>query len=308
VTGDGEWVLAVRERHRDEQVTHELVAVSIGAPGREATLAWGRDFFAARGRLRRNPGVVAVLDHPHMSWDESELWVAHLESGPTGSGDRRSERVAGGRGFRSANQCGATTAHSSTRPMTTDGGSPGVGSGRAGRRLSEEHAEFHGPDWGLARPRWPSWRTARSWSCGGARARPHRRGRARRWPLTEIDQPCVEIDSVTANTAPHCGWGDRIGGALALVVPERAGGPYAGRVTPLLADADIAVAEPFSFVSEHDRVVHGLFYAPRWADGRPGGEWPPLVVACHGGPTAGARPGSTPRAVLHDARLRRGRC
>ena len=301
VTGDGEWVLAVRERHRDEQVTHELVAVSIGAPGREATLAWGRDFFAAP---RSSPDATLVSwlcwDHPHMSWDESELWVAHLESGPTGlQVIEGAERVAGGPGV------------SVGQPMWCDDGSLVYAAddygwwqpwrwqrGEPARRLSEEHAEFHGPDWGLGtatmaeladRSLLVVWRSEGRDRIGVV-------GRDG-GPLTEIDQPCVEIDSVTAQhgTALWLGATASAGPSLWWSPEAAPGAPYAGRVTPLLADADIAVAEPFSFVSEHDRVVHGLFYAPTLGGtAGPAGEWPPLVVACHGGPTAGARPGFNP--------------
>jgi len=170
-----------------------------------------------------------------------------------------------------------------------------LAAGEPARRLSEEHAEFHGPDWASARPRWPSWRTARSWSCGERGARPHRRGRARRW-AAHRDRPAVRRDRLGHRPHGTALWL----GATASRGP-RSGGPRRRRRGPVrrpcdavLADADIAVAEPFSFVSEHDRVVHACSTRPRWADGRPGGEWPPLVVACHGGPTAGARPGFNP--------------
>ncbi|MGH9082630.1 MAG: alpha/beta hydrolase family protein, partial [Acidimicrobiales bacterium] len=64
---------------------------------------------------------------------------------------------------------------------------------------------------------------------------------------------------------------------------------------PLLAAADVSVAEPFSFAGRDGRVVHGLFYPPRLTGTQgPAGALPPLVVHCHGGPTGAAEPGLDP--------------
>jgi dipeptidyl aminopeptidase/acylaminoacyl peptidase len=49
--------------------------------------------------------------------------------------------------------------------------------------------------------------------------------------------------------------------------------------------------EPIEFPTTGDRTAHALFYPPRNpAFEAPAGEWPPLVVMIHGGPTAAARP------------------
>ena len=53
----------------------------------------------------------------------------------------------------------------------------------------------------------------------------------------------------------------------------------------------LSVAEPVTFNTDEGLEAHGLYFAPRNADFvPPQGELPPLIVHCHGGPTAAASP------------------
>ncbi len=53
----------------------------------------------------------------------------------------------------------------------------------------------------------------------------------------------------------------------------------------------LSVPEPVTFDTENDLQAHGLFYPPQNSDfAAPSGELPPLLVHCHGGPTAAASP------------------
>ena len=53
-----------------------------------------------------------------------------------------------------------------------------------------------------------------------------------------------------------------------------------------LAASDVAVGEPFSFEGRTGRRIHGLVYRPTLAGTvGPPDALPPLVVACHSGPT-----------------------
>ena len=50
----------------------------------------------------------------------------------------------------------------------------------------------------------------------------------------------------------------------------------------------LTVPEPIEFPTEGGRTAHALYYPPANRDAKgPEGERPPLVVASHGGPTAG---------------------
>jgi dienelactone hydrolase len=53
----------------------------------------------------------------------------------------------------------------------------------------------------------------------------------------------------------------------------------------------LSVPEPVTFETDNGQQAHGLFYPPQNADfASPASELPPLLVHCHGGPTAAASP------------------
>jgi dipeptidyl aminopeptidase/acylaminoacyl peptidase len=53
----------------------------------------------------------------------------------------------------------------------------------------------------------------------------------------------------------------------------------------------LSAPEPVTFETDNGQQAHGLFYPPQNADfAAPAGELPPLLVHCHGGPTAAASP------------------
>jgi dienelactone hydrolase len=53
----------------------------------------------------------------------------------------------------------------------------------------------------------------------------------------------------------------------------------------------LSVPEPITFATDNGLQAHGLFYPPQNADfAAPAGQVPPLLVHCHGGPTAAASP------------------
>jgi dipeptidyl aminopeptidase/acylaminoacyl peptidase len=92
VMPDGGVLVCVRERHEDDGVVNELVAVPLGG-GEIVTIAGGRDFYSAP-RISPDGTRLAWLswDLPWMPWDGCELWVADL--GPKGELSN-ARRVAG---------------------------------------------------------------------------------------------------------------------------------------------------------------------------------------------------------------------
>lgn len=80
VTQDGSQLIAVRERHETgREVQNELVAVSADGSELPGVLATGRDFYSSP-RISPDGSQLAWLcwDHPHMPWEQSELWVASI--------------------------------------------------------------------------------------------------------------------------------------------------------------------------------------------------------------------------------------
>jgi len=143
-------------------------------------------------------------------------------------------------------------------------------------------------------------------------ARPHRRGRARRW-AAHRDRPAVRRDRLGHRPTRHrtVAGGDRIGGALALVVPGGgAGGPLR---RPCDAVARRRRHRCCRAVQLRERArpcrPRPVLRAHAGRDGRPGGGVASVGRRLPRRPdrrrASGVQP---PRAVLHDARLRRGRC
>jgi len=89
VTPDGSLLICVRERHEDDGVANELVAVPL-AGGETRTIAGGRDFYSAP-RISPDGGRLAWLswDLPWMPWDGCEVWIADLATDGDVSNARR---------------------------------------------------------------------------------------------------------------------------------------------------------------------------------------------------------------------------
>lgn len=101
VSPDRSVFFSVRERHLDNGVVNDLVALPLGgdgpdaaAAGRPVVVARGHDFFSSP-RPSPDGRLLAGLcwDHPRMPWDGTELWVAAVD----GQGRQTAAaRLAGG--------------------------------------------------------------------------------------------------------------------------------------------------------------------------------------------------------------------
>ncbi len=311
-TASGRWVVCVEERHAAGATSHQLVAVATDGSLRTVPLVEGTDFVAAPRVSPRGDRLAWVAwNHPSMSWDESELWVATLEeSGPVPSVARR-HRVAGGGGS------------SVGQPYWTRRGDLLYVDDRTGwwlpyRMVGDEvdrddprpdplvalAAEFHAPDWVLGQ------RTLVEAPDGSVVCRMHRDGTdhlvrlvgpasgSGPWSPEPIPQPCVSIAGVAAAGDRLAVLGSTPTAASVVVEVGLDGGPGFRRLSAPTdgtgePDPD-AVSTGRPFVADTAAgPVPGLFYAPVGAAPGVAGP-PPLVVFCHGGPTGATDPGYDP--------------
>src|SRR5215213_7720245 len=294
-TPDGRRLVCVRERHEDGQVVNELVALAAGGGGeggQPVVLAAGRDFYATP-RVSPDGRRLAWLewDHPNMPWDGTELRLADLAADGL-AGDPVT--VAGGPG------------ESVFQPEWSPDGALHLVSDRSGwwnlyrvgaggvlEALCPAEEEFGHPQWVFAMATY-------AFLPGGRVACIHGRGPMQRLGILEPDGTLHDLElPFTAFSPPQLhALGDRL--ACLAGSPTRAGvvvvvDPATGQAELLRSSEDhdldpgyLSVPEPIEFPTEGGRTAHALYYPPANAAFQgPAGERPPLVVASHGGPTAG---------------------
>jgi dipeptidyl aminopeptidase/acylaminoacyl peptidase len=168
-----------------------------------------------------------------------------------------------------------------------------VGPGGALEALCPAEEEFGHPQWVFGMSTY-------TFLPGGRIACIHGRGPMQRLGILDPDGALTDLDLPFASFyPPHLRTaGDRLAciagsptDAPAVVLID----PADGRVEVLQSSEDreldpayLSAPEPIEFPTEGDRTAHALYYPPanRRFQG-PEGERPPLVVASHGGPTAG---------------------
>lgn len=96
ITGDGRWLICVRERHRNAETPdadNELVVLPSDGLGEAQIIATGHDFYSSPA-ISPDGRRLAWLswDHPRMPWDGCELSVADLSP----EGTLTNERVVAG--------------------------------------------------------------------------------------------------------------------------------------------------------------------------------------------------------------------
>jgi dipeptidyl aminopeptidase/acylaminoacyl peptidase len=299
-TSDGRLLVCVRERHEDGEPSNELVAVPANGAGPPVVLASGRDFYASP-RLSPDGRWLAWMewDHPNMPWDGTELKTAEL-AGDTLTGDPAP--VAGG------------PEESVFQPEWSPDGILHFVSDRSGwwnlyrvhadgsvQALAPAEEEFGHPQWVFGMSRY-------AFLPGGRIACIHGRGPMQRLGILEPGSGrLTDLDlDLTSFSPPHL---RAVGDRLACVAdsPTRAAAvvvidPADGAVQVLQHSEDreldpgyLSVPEPIEFPTGDGRTANALYYPPANRDVRgPEQERPPLVVASHGGPTAGIASGLHP--------------
>jgi len=317
----GRFVVSLRERHHDGGVDDEVVAVDRLGQLDPTVLVAGRDFLAAPRPAPDGRRLAWVAwDHPNMPWDGSELWVADLDV-PDLDGAGAVPSVSGP-------TCVAGGPDESVGQPTWAGEGLWFVSDRSGwwqpflwrrgeqaRRLATDEVDFATADWVLGQAaidvRDDGHLVCRFRRDGGDHVGIVDPGTG---TVREVAQPCVSISDLrwagpgpaggivvvgTSATDPPALYrvaeGSASGGATVEEVHRATDAP--------LDAAWVSSAEELAFPTETGTPATLLFFAPRspeWTG--PPGTPPPLVVVCHGGPTAGAQSGFDPGVQLWTTR------
>jgi dipeptidyl aminopeptidase/acylaminoacyl peptidase len=290
------WI-GVREEHRaDGRVDNTLVAIALDRPGPGDVLAQGHDFYASP-TLSPDGARLAWLtwDHPNMPWVGTRLWLAEIDADGALTAPRL---IAGG------------DAEAIFQPQFSPDGILHFVSDRTGwwnlyrvdqaggapRPLCPRAAEFGVPQWVFGQSTY-AFLSADQLVCayretGGDR-------------LARLD---IAADRLAPIATPYSSFGQiRVAGDRIVCLAGSPSTPTAivtidpadGAVAVLRQSAPAADNESlrryFSapthlvFPTGHGLTAHANYYPPANPDHLPAaGEKPPLVVKCHGGPTASA--------------------
>lgn len=281
-------LICVEEDHRSAPPSNRLVALS-WAGGEPLRLRQGADFCAAP-RLSPDGSRLAWIewDHPDMPWDRTSLWLADVD----GEGRlQHARRLAGGE-------------ESILQPQWSPDGDLMCVSDRSGFwNLYRADGDGLHPVWPVdaecAEPPWLlAQRTYVFLNDGRLACVAKHRGRSRLHLLDPRGGDVVELDVGVTDVAPCIAAWDR---GVAIV----AGSPTQGTAL-LTVDVDgraaqtlrrsldvdvdrryLSIPRDLAVPTTDGAVTYAHVYAPHNQDVRPPEEErPPLLVLCHGGPTA----------------------
>lgn len=294
-------LICVREQHSETHAEPEnsLVAVSL-QDGAVQVLAEGHDFYSSPV-LDHAAQKLAWLqwDHPQMPWDGCQLCCAELDA----KGAIKALRKVAGSDDESLFQ-----------PQFAPDGTLHFISDRSGwwnlykvsgsdiTAVTTDAADYGLAQWNLGMSRYGFDDTGTLWAVRTVDARAELVGirsgvkRVQALPFTQIDHLHVHGDQMT----------------MLAGSPRYPATIYAGRTaqhvlrrsTELELDADyISVGQAIHFPAADGETVHAWYYPPcNTAFRVPEDERPPLIVKCHGGPTAMNGDGLEPRIQFWTSR------
>jgi dipeptidyl aminopeptidase/acylaminoacyl peptidase len=289
----GRWI-GVREAHGGGRVDNMIVAVEFARPRPGRVLAEGSDFYAAP-RLSPDGRRLAWLswNHPNMPWVGTELWLAEFaEDGGLAS----PHRIAGG------------DSESIAQPQWSPDGVLHFISDRSGwwnlyrsgdgavRPLCPREAEFAPAQWVFGQSSYAFLSAGQivcSYGEGGRTVLARLDIAGGR--LSPLALPYSEFGSIKVTGGKIvCGAGAPTGpGAIVVIDPDTLATETLRQSSSAAADSELqryfTTPQHLEFPTENGLTAFANYYAPLNPDfAAPAGEAPPLVVKCHGGPTASA--------------------
>lgn len=288
-------IIAVREDHSvaGREAVNAIAILSLNASENNEggrVLVSGNDFYSSP-RISPDGSRLAWLtwNHPNMPWDGCELWVGELDDAGAIVSSRR---VAGGEN------------ESIFQPEWSPSGALYFVSDRSNwwniYRLSDDgtaeamcemDAEFGYPLWLFAMSTYSfagegrivcAYNERGNWSLATLDTRTKK--------LEKIELPYTEIAYVRADAHRVVFRAGSPTERLAIVELDLETGQrnVLRRASEVMIDTGyVSTPRAIEFPTTGGKTAHAFFYAPRNKDfNAPEGEQPPLLVKCHGGPTA----------------------
>ena len=298
----------VREDHTGApEPVNALIEVPLDGSGLQRTLQSSRDFYAAP-RVSPDGRRLAWLEwsHPNMPWLGCEVWVAEIAAdGSLG----RKRLVAGGDDeslFQPEWSPEGVLYFVSDRPQASLGGrwwnlfrvsGDALDAAATPEPVYPLAAEFGRAQW-LFRMSTFAFASAEQLVCSYVQDGAHRLAAVdlNSLQVRAIPTEHEDISAVRASRGRVYFRGGSPTAPPAVVELDLASGRARALKLSITQDIEayrrhLSVPEPVTFDTDNGREAHGLFYPPKNDDfTAPAGELPPLIVHCHGGPTAAASP------------------
>ena len=285
-------ILCVCEDHSqpDAEPTNNVVAIGIES-GEIETVAQGNDFYSSP-RVSPDGRKVSWLawDHPNMPWDETQLWVADVD---TDGKTTNAQCVAGDPG------------ESISEPVWSPDGTLYFVSDRKGwwnlyrwdggesaTSVCPMEAEFAGPQWQFGAAHY-GFSTSGELVCSYTQNGFWRVGQLdpRSGDLEPFDLPFTDLTRGALEVGD--GWAAFISGSPTQPKSVARLDLETGEHTVVVESSSLdvsasyfSVPEEIEFPTEGGRTAHAFYYPPTNHDYEaPSGERPPMIVISHGGPT-----------------------
>lgn len=283
-------LVAVCEEHREQgEPGNSLVAVDLDT-GQLKTLASGRDFYS-NPRISPDGKRMAWLcwSHPNMPWDRSELWAGEFNA----QGELENcQRLAGSTGESIFQPLWAGDGRLFFVSDADDWWNLYCRDEQGCRQITREKAEMGLPQWvfgmstyglvdagtAVASFKGPGHNTAMTIDLTSGETR-------------KLDLPCTAIEHLAVEDGRILILGGSPARPNALYCCEPDGGSLETLKQSVAREIDkkwISQPRYLEFPTSDGQQSRGYYYPPRnpLAQG-PDGELPPLIIVCHGGPTAG---------------------